>query len=227
MTPDPKRIDPAARLSIVHNPSVVEKRPSSDEVDRVRERLGSPKGPVIAHTVTLEVNQGIDLLLESFAGFLAAFPGATLAVAGGTPEQIERHGERAQELGVARGVRFLGRLPMEEMAPLMAAADVLVTCRNAGTNVPLKVYSCLQAERPILATDAPCHRSVLSPGVALLVRPAPGALAEGMERLVRDRSFARSLASRARLLWEAEYGWERHRGRIADWVRGATRRKGR
>ena len=62
----------------------------------------------------------------------------------------------------------------------LACASVLISPRLDGTSTPLKIYSYLHAEKPIIATNITSHTQVLTKDTALLVEPNQNAFAEGI-----------------------------------------------
>lgn len=162
---------------------------------------GRKEGPADRATFmyigNLEEYQGIDLLLEAFSRFARADSGSTLEIIGGSPEHIARYTAICREKGLAERVRFRGEQPPERLGEFMAEADVLVSPRSKGENTPMKIYSYLQAGKPILATDIPSHSQVLSPDFACLAAPEPDALARAMARLASDPALRTGLGERA------------------------------
>jgi glycosyltransferase involved in cell wall biosynthesis len=84
--------------------------------------------PLIGCFGYLNMNKRIPELLEAFASFRRAHPGARLLLAGAAGERfdIER---RLERLGLVEGVQRLDYVPEERMWSLMAACDVLVNLR--------------------------------------------------------------------------------------------------
>jgi glycosyltransferase involved in cell wall biosynthesis len=97
----------------------------------------------------------------------------------------------------------------------MELADVLLSPRIEGANTPLKIYSYLTSGKPIVATDLPTHRQVLSPEIAKLVPADPAALAEGILEILTDPVRARSLGERGKHVVEAKYGLGQYMERLA------------
>jgi glycosyltransferase involved in cell wall biosynthesis len=203
-------IQPGKHTVLIENVALTDGGAPPDEalVQQLRERLGGPTAVRFVYTGTLEFNQGIDLLLQALELAVREEPAIHVALVGGEPEQVAHFRQMAEQLGVTGAVTFTGRRPVEEMASYMAAADVLVSPRSIGTNTPLKLYSYMQAERAILATDLYTHTQVLNPDVALLVGPTPECLAEGMVRLARDPELRRRLGRAARELQQRCYSYE-------------------
>ena len=100
------------------------------------------------------------------------------------------------------------------MAEFLALADVLVSPRAYGGNLPLKIFDYLAAGRPIVATDIPTHRTVLTDERAVLVEPTAASLASGILGVLGDPERARRLGAEARAYAQAHFGW----GRFVDSV---------
>ncbi|MHB0913133.1 MAG: glycosyltransferase family 4 protein [Armatimonadota bacterium] len=143
----------------------------------------------VVYTGSFAAYQGLDLLVRA----MEMVPDATLFVVGGDEKGIQR----LRKLAV-RNVVFLGKKPPEEIPGLLAAADVLVSPRRSGVNPPYKVYTYIQAEKPLVATDIPAHTTVLSKESAILVPPSPEGLAEGISWGLAHRDESMRRAARAR-----------------------------
>lgn len=162
-----------------------------------------PEAPLLLYTGTFEPYQGLDLLYAAAKLLKITHPEARIMIVGGEPHQV-----RVAEARCSRDrlpVIFVGRRPADEVPSFVAACDILVSPRIAGTNTPLKIYSYLRSGRPIIATDLRTHTQVLEPGTALLVPPAPTALATAMGRLIDRPVEGQQLAQEARALASRRY----------------------
>ena len=101
------------------------------------------------------------------------------------------------------------RQPRSAMPVYLAMADVLVSPRAFGGNLPLKIFDYLAAGRPIVATDISTHRAVLTQDTAVLVQPNGTALADGIVSILRSPSRARELGDAARRYALEHLGWNR------------------
>ena len=90
--------------------------------------------------------------------------------------------------------------------PLLALADLVVSPRLGGHNLPLKIFDYMAAGRPIVATDHPTHRKVLDEERAILVPPTSGAFAEAIIHLLRNTETAKRLGAAARAYAEGRFG---------------------
>ncbi|HEX5042461.1 MAG TPA: glycosyltransferase [Candidatus Polarisedimenticolaceae bacterium] len=173
----------------------------------LRRKLGIPAGaPVVLYGGNFHPYQGVDRLLDAADRVLAARPDAVFVLVGADRPEIRRDG----------AIRLLERLPRPEMASFLGMADVLVSPRAFGNNLPLKVFDYLAAGKPIVATDTPSHRAVLCDDRAVLVPPDAAGLAAGILRLLNDTTEARRLAEAARAYDAAELGWIRFARSVTD-----------
>ncbi len=169
-------------------------------------RIG-PARPVVLYSGTFESYQGLPELLAAIPHVLAEVPEATFVFVGASERGgsvIERgHAELVRD-GSLRVVR---RQPRERIPAFLAMADVVVSPRAFGDNLPLKIFDYLAAGRPIVATDIPAHRSVLDDEKALLTGLWSPDLARGIVRLLRDRPLADLLARNGQEYAHRELGW--------------------
>lgn len=110
-------------------------------------------------------------------------------------------------------VRLLGRKPAAEIPHYLQAADVLVSPRTLGTNIPLKIYSYLASGVPVVATDLPTHTQTVTPDIAILAAPEPEAFAAGIARAAGPSG--REVAGRARDFCMRNYTPARYRQLVA------------
>ncbi len=159
--------------------------------------------------------QGVDLLLESLPSIVAAHPEALLLLVGAPDEATA---ERCRSLaGLAAGqLRVLTRRPREDLAALTSLADILLSPRRYGGNLPLKIFDYLAVGRPIVATDVPTHRSILDEHLARLVPPTAEGLANGIIELLDNPALANALGEAGRRFAAEALSWETFRALIAD-----------
>jgi glycosyltransferase involved in cell wall biosynthesis len=117
--------------------------------------------------------------------------------------------------GLAGRVRLLGRVPFDDVPPLLRAARTgivpLPDVPKFRTNVPMKLFEFLAAGVPAVVSDLPPTRRLLDGAdVAVLVPPGDhGAFADAIAGLLGDRERAADLARRGREAIEARFHWER------------------
>jgi glycosyltransferase involved in cell wall biosynthesis len=183
---------------------------SPAEVRRLRERLGlSRPGPVVLYSGTFESYQGLPELIAAIPLVRARVPDATFLFVGADRANGLLLQGAAPSLIAAGALRVIERQPRAEMATFLALADVLVSPRAYGGNLPLKIFDYLAAGRPIVATDIPTHRTVLAEDRAVLVAPRTDAIAEGIAAVLGDPARAERLAAAARSYAKLHFGWSR------------------
>ncbi|MEZ5420909.1 MAG: glycosyltransferase [Vicinamibacterales bacterium] len=190
----------------------------------IRERWGLPAdAPIVLYTGTFEAYQGLEMLIEAAARLAATHPAVRVLVVGGAPDQVAAAAGTARRLG-ATNVVFTGQQPAREIPAFVAAAAILASPRIRGTNTPLKIYSYLRSGVPIVATDLLTHTQVLSPAVARLAPPEPGAFASAIAALLDDPAAGHALAEAARALSDARYSRQVYMARTAEACRRLAER---
>jgi glycosyltransferase involved in cell wall biosynthesis len=104
-------------------------------------------------------------------------------------------------------LRVVRRQPRERIPLFLALADVVVSPRAYGDNLPLKIFDYLAAGRPIVATDIPAHRALLDESRALLPPPWSPEIASAIVRLLRDKPLAARLAAAGQAYAAERFGW--------------------
>jgi len=180
------------------------------DVDRlaIRRELGLGAGqPLVVHVGNIRPGKGHDNLVEA-ARFLHRIRSDAVIVSCGVekfPGGLERLRTASSQAGLEGTLRFLGRRP--DAVSFTAAADVFVNPSEV-EGLPVAVLEAMAAGTPVVATSVGGVPSIIHHGsTGLLVSPAdPTALAEGIARLLSDRSAAQRIAEAARRLVEETHG---------------------
>jgi glycosyltransferase involved in cell wall biosynthesis len=198
---------------------------SPRQVDALRRELRLPSGAaVVLYSGTFEAYQGLSELLAAIPAVRARVPEATFVLVGADQANGLAASETARTLMDAGALRIVDRQPRNEMAAYLMLADVLVSPRSYGGNLPLKVFDYLAAGRPIVATDIPTHRTVLNEERALLVAPQTEAIADGILTLLLDRGQAARLSGAARSYARDHLGWGSFTDTVAELYEEVHRR---
>jgi len=142
-------------------------------------------------------------------------------IIGGHPAEpdVARVRRLAGALEIEGRLTFAGLVSPARVSTLLRNADVLVVptidTRWARYTSPLKLFEYMAAGRPIVASDLPAIREVLTDGEnACLVAPGDEhALAAGIRRVLDDPALADRLARRASE-GVAAYSWDRRAERL-------------
>ncbi|MBL8379251.1 MAG: glycosyltransferase family 4 protein [Burkholderiales bacterium] len=162
-----------------------------------REKFGV-SGFCVACVANLVPLKGIDLVLEA----MRDLPEATLLLAGSGPEEKSLR-NRADALGVSGRVKFLGRLPQEQLRALYGAADVLVLASTSEgwANVLLESMAC---GTPVIATPVGGSPEIVAgPAAGMLLEERTVAALLKALRQVRDATPDRAATRR----YAEGFGW--------------------
>jgi GT2 family glycosyltransferase len=195
--------------------------PDGVNVDFFRSPGQGRRSQKIVYVGQLYPWKGTGTLVEA----MQYLPAGELHLVGGSEERIQALREKAARLGVEGRIVFHGQVPPQEVKNQLADASAAVLpltqdLISASFTSPLKLFEYMAARVPIVASDLPSTREVLSSGRnALLVPPDdPRALGEGLRRLLEERSWAESLAQKA---YEEvkEYTWAKRAQKIIHFLR--------
>lgn len=164
-----------------------------------------PGHPVILYAGTFEVYQGVELLVEAFAGVIRQRPDARLLLVGGNDQQVMKIRALADALGVGDFCVLTGHVWREIALNYERSAQVLVSLRLHGNNTPLKIYEQLASGRPLVATRVWAHTQVLDDSVCFLVEPDPESVAGGLIAALNDETDSARRAANARARFERDY----------------------
>lgn len=130
--------------------------------------------------------KGVDTLLEAAAHAPA---GWLFVLAGGSADEVAA----LRATHAHKRVRFLGQLPHAEVPRLTRAADLLVLPNKAGNRLserytsPLKLFEYMASGTPIIASDLPSIREILSEREATFFAPGDAhALKETIANAIDD-----------------------------------------
>jgi glycosyltransferase involved in cell wall biosynthesis len=162
--------------------------------------------------------KGVELVIEAVAG-LADTRG--LIVGGHDREpDLARLKAYAEKIFCSLRVTFTGMVPPADVAARLRDADVLVlpnppSAISRAFTSPLKLFEYMASGRPIVASDLPSIREVLTDGRnALLVEAGNAhAVTDGVRRIKDDPALGRRLAAQA-LEDVRAFTWEARAARI-------------
>jgi glycosyltransferase involved in cell wall biosynthesis len=214
LAPRVRAMVPQVRVREWHFPSASGGAAPAD-VARLREALGIlPRAPVVLYSGTFEAYQGLPELIAAIPLVRAERADAIFVFVGaeGADGQLSAAAAHIE----SGALRVVDRQPRADIPAYLAMADVLVSPRAYGGNLPLKIFDYLAASRPIVATDIPTHRTILTDERAVLVQPQPEALADGILAVLGDPGHAARLSAAARDYARAHLGWGRFVEAVAE-----------
>jgi phosphatidylinositol alpha-mannosyltransferase len=166
-----------------------------------------------------EPRKGLPALLEAFEGVRRRLPGASLVLAGPTPEELQAlacRGRRMPDRSF-EGVTALGRVSHDAKIRELATAEVLCAPSNGGESFGIVLIEAMAAGVPVIASDIPGYRAVLAEGSAgVLVPPDdPAALESALTTVLTNSDLRRDL-SLAGIARAERYSWDRLVGQVMD-----------
>jgi glycosyltransferase involved in cell wall biosynthesis len=178
-----------------------------------RERLGVGDSFQLLTFGLISPDKGLEYVIDALPSVVERYPNTVYVIVGATHPHIqEQYGEtyrrslqqRALRLGVEKNVVFYDRfVDADELGEFLAAADVYITpYLNPEQITSGTLAYALGNGKPVISTPYQYAREVLADGRGILVPMRDSAaLAEAVERLIRDRRELDRLSEKA-----AEYG---------------------
>jgi glycosyltransferase involved in cell wall biosynthesis len=185
-----------------------------DEVKQLKHKLDLDGRLPIVYTGTYERYQGLNLALECVEIVAKQYPKVIFIFVGAKNQQAREWTQIAREMKLQEHVLFLDVVPPAESMVYLAYAAVLISPRLDGTTTPLKIYSYLHANKPIVATNITAHTQVLSSETAMLVEPNKDAFAEGILRVLRDTELAECIAKSAHEFAEQKFSHQNYISKV-------------
>ncbi|MCB0393894.1 MAG: glycosyltransferase family 4 protein [Bdellovibrionales bacterium] len=158
--------------------------------------------------------RGIDVIVE----LAKRMPSVEFNIVGGRPEDVESWKSR---VGNVANLVFWGFISPSETESFRAEMDVLLAPYQktvfveSGMNTaewmsPLKVFEYMSSGRPIVISDLPVLREVLSENEALLVPPdSIGDWESAIRKLQDDLPFAQQIAKRSFEKLKNNFSWDK------------------
>lgn len=170
---------------------------SASRVEAIRKRFGGRK--LVFSLGRMTYYKGFDVLIEA----AAALPDDSVIVVGGGGELLEVHRADVRARGLEAKIRFVGRLPDEEIASYFAACNVFClpsVVRAEAYGVVL--LEAMAMGKPSVATDiegsgVPWVNQHDVTGLNVPVRDAP-ALATALRALLENEGLAHQMGRAAR-----------------------------
>jgi len=174
--------------------------------------------PLLLFVGRLEPRKGLDVLVRAFLRLRAARPRLRLCVVG---EGQDR--QRCQDMipsSIRPDVLFVGAVSEADKARYHASADLYVAPNTGGESFGIVLLEGMAAGLPVVASDIPGFRTVLTDGQqGRLVPPNDAfALAEAIDTLLSNDKLRQAMAEEGRRT-AAEYDWSVVGAKILDLYR--------
>lgn len=192
----------------------------------LRKKLRLPTRKIIVgfggRFVTDQMEKGVPELVRAMVILKKKYRRVFLVCVGGPIEFVKKYRKLAHKLHFGKqDVVFLDHVAPQKLYCYMRAFDICVmpfplNYHFAHVMAPLKMFEYMASKNPIVATNLPSVREVLTnEKTALLAKPGDKKdLAKTIGLLIRDRNLGRHLARQAYDLVSSRYTWQRRQARI-------------
>lgn len=201
----------ARHAADLHTTSPVHLIPNSVDVQRFRPPAGTGPDDADRQSVLFlgrfSRNKGPQDLIAAIPQVLSVVPGASFEFVGEGPLR-ESMAKQMAELGLNGNARIRGKVP--DVVPVLQGASV-VTRPSLTEGMPLAVMEAMACGKPVVATRVGGTADLIRDGeTGILFDPGDiDALADGLIRILQNRSHAASMGRRAREWTERQLTWER------------------
>ncbi len=202
---------PPEKVSVVHHGVDIDQFEYAPDVAACRNDLGLPSDRrILGYVGRFEVlgqDKGVADILQAMALVCKTdMPKLLLLCVGGPMNNVERYLQFADSEGIPRDcLRFVDRVPNDDVPRWLRSCDAVVLPLKAGYMrhigaMPLKLFEYMAAGAPIVASDLPVIREVLTheKNAWLVQAGSDRALADGIKAMLTNEGLARHLARQAR-----------------------------
>jgi PEP-CTERM/exosortase A-associated glycosyltransferase len=174
--------------------------------------LGLEEADVVGFIGSFYDYEGLEDLIAAIPLLLVKRPRAHLLLVGGGPMETQLKAQ-AERSAAAHRIRFVGRVPHEEVELYYSLIDVLAYPRKAmrltELVTPLKPLEAMAQMKLVAASDVGGHRELIEDNVTgtLFAPGDPTAIADALDRLFADRSNWGERRDRARQFVETDRNW--------------------
>lgn len=173
----------------------------------------APDGPLILTAGRFALKKGQAYLLRAMPHILRRQPKARLALIGFGPLEEALESE-VRSLGLGDCVRFIGKVPHDEMPGYLAAADVfvlpsIVSPSGDTEGLGVVLLEALAAGTPVVASRVGGIPDIVKDGETglLVAEKQPEALAEAILRLLEQPALGARLVEEGRRHIERHFSW--------------------
>lgn len=201
-----------SNVLIAHNAVDLTDFDSTEDRQAIRKRLSLPLDmKLVTYVGHLYTWKGVDVLIESAEAFRDD-KDTLFVIVGGTDSDIEKYRRIVGGKGLSN-VRLLGHKPKRDIPAYLRASDVLVipnvpvSKESSEYTSPIKLFEYMASGVPIVASDLPSLRAIVSEHEVSFVSPYDAkALSHAIRETIRAHGEAEVRATLARSLVE-RFSW--------------------
>jgi len=210
------------RVSVV--PNAVEAdflEAATENPTALKASLGLADQFVLGFIGSFYAYEGLDVLLRAIPLLAARLDKFTVLLVGGGPDEA-RLRTLAEELGLSRWVKFVGRVKLEEVGRYYGVMDMMVYPRRrmrlTELTTPLKPLEAMAQGKLVVATDVGGHRELVRHDETgfLCAADDPAALAGALFEALDDADRRARIARNGRSFVAAGRTWDANGDRYAS-----------
>lgn len=185
-----------------------------DQVERYRRAARLP-GKFILFLGTIQPRKNLERLIEAFEGLAGADPDLHLVLAGNQGWLSSRILKRAGASSVSRRIRFVGRIPDEQM-PLLYNASAVFTLPSLYEGFGLPALEAMACGKPVVISDRGALPELAGADARIINPLDVGALAEALRSALNAKDG--NAAIDARIEHARRYSWKDSARRTRDTI---------
>lgn len=207
---------PESRITVIPNAVDIENFQMSAPdagTEALRRQVGLEGCTVLGFVGSFYAYEGLDLLLDAFAGLAAARPDLRVLLVGGGPQDANLKAQAAR-LGLADRVIFTGRVPHSEVSRYYDLIDLLAYPRHSmrltELVTPLKPLEAMAQGHLFVASDVGGHKELIRDGETgrLFAAGNPQALAAAVTDMLDHRERWPAMRQAGRSFVEDVRNWK-------------------
>ncbi len=215
------------RVHVVH-PGVDSRKlspPSDADTARFFAECGlSPGVPVVTTLARLVPRKGVDTLIAAMGILRTRHPNVQLLVGGSGPD-LGRLRSLVDESHLGGHVRFLGRIPDQDMNAFLSAGVFALLSRQTAKDVEgfgMVLAEAQACRAPVVAARSGGMPEAVGPGAGIVVDPdAPDQAAEAIASLLENTALRQEMGAKGRA-FSRSLSWESRAEAIASILRALT-----
>lgn len=212
-----------SRVAIIYFGADTERFSPARQDPGVRTRLGLDRSTVVFSSRNLEPIYDVESLVRAIPLVREKTPDVTFVIAG-SGSDAPRLRAMVKSLGLEAAVRFVGRLPEDELARHAASVDIYVSTALSDGGLAASTAEAMACGLPVIITDVGDNRLWVADGVNGFIVPArdPTALASRIVQLVQDPEARERIRRSNRRLIQERNNWYREMARMEELYRALT-----
>jgi glycosyltransferase involved in cell wall biosynthesis len=178
---------------------------------------------IILFPGSLQWHQGLDIAIEAFATIKTKVPNAEFHVYCGAGGALQGELKKlVQQLGLEESVKFIKGIPLDEMAQVIANADLGVVPKRADSfgneAYSTKIMEFMSQGVPVVVSRTKIDSFYFEEGVVHFFRSGDSqAMAEAILDVVNNKSLRKSLADRG-YEYVKRHGWDQKKKQYLDLI---------